>query len=429
MLPLVFNLVRSLLILRQLKATIPADAKQFFHFVIDPVGGTVAYTCSDFSVNALSTISNQWSSKIDASQGQFNPQLVSLPKATGLTSSWMSFLSVKPTLILSSKPPYPRRCVVDFSMYSTIIPLLCRWSDFVFIALAMGVEPTDTRLLQLRNWKNLKSHETEADMTLLDKSGRSLLTINLETTPATVQFCSLQVRLSLRRALAWDLVMAFPHSHGVEIIPLVQPAITSSGIGRDFPDTPNALGLAVTWTLYAEHIRHLSQLDDQETLPSLQSWLKIRLDAVQSLRNMSKLNSFLQDIFPNNGTLVDQIGKMLAEQERDAEKSNSPFTPTALDIWPNLVKNDVFLRLQQQFHPSPKCRIPRDIDLENLESLEAVLARVLILTSCMRGQKKLDWHQTPLATGEMAVEVPENPLATLNANGSDSNPLPSFSFN
>lgn len=329
---------------------------------------------------------------------------------------------------------YPQRFVVDSSFKTQFTGLKCDWPSFVYLALALGVSAYDNGLLQIR--RRCDTHfDSIKEVTLYSITDQDLIEVSF-TQGTPVGKLKRKSKFSLRRALAWDLVMAVPSAQGVmELVPLIPPTSfsendesksccvapgCSSSSQREMRYTKNRLEAALTWVLYVEQTLRLAGAMEPHLLPIPQDVLEIRMNTAVELRTLEHLNSRLAKIFPSDTVLTKRLTEILqpSQESRAFPPPNNQHQRSVdndfeLDIWPALRDNTTFQALRRNFDPSPHVRTNADVDLNDTSSDISLLARIIIVTSTARKWKKREWITDAGIDGRVRPVMPANPMVAL----------------
>lgn len=311
-LPLLYNAATCLFIRSRLLGSLPATARKFFHLHPNPVDGTI--TCSfrspQFELHGLLDRVKRCHAPIDL-------QILPHAEPLGLGASWMRLI-----LAASLEPQRKRavqRILVNSSLDVDPTVMNCDWKSFLFLAMALGVDPSDPVLHDLgRGADSINEHSVQS-FTLRSEAGIKLIETRWHKVEPYLELTALCSSWSIRRALAHSLHMIIQRETKREIlhfvaatnktcqVPTVQVCDCAEKIfdSVDFSVVHN-LHFALTWTLYFEELHHQVQ---RETIFIPQSLLLFQFEITQELRQIptDTLESRMATIVPANAKVVPDI--------------------------------------------------------------------------------------------------------------------------
>ena len=339
-----------------------------------------------------------------------------------------------------------KRFGVDSDLRVQSVGVECDWRTFVRLVLALGVDPYNGGLLDLK--RNMSAPFKE--FFLKSSGGFPVMSVRKRENRVVASFTSRRVKFSLKTGLAWESGMVVVQDRHIHVMshegPLQMPWATQTfHLHSDkgaWPET--AMEKALIWVLYAEVLYHESSqhppqplfpnneenatwfMDDASeahVLPVTQQILKTREDAIEELRLMPHLEASLNEIFFADGPLVSSILAALRQQwDAPIMVKNVRYTrPYAanpsgyLDIWDQIQGNDTFIALKDKYNPVPDFRVRSDADLTQLNTPMAVLARVMIALSSIQKWPRKEWSVQGDEPNELTLEIPKDPMDELLA--------------
>ncbi|OCL12734.1 hypothetical protein AOQ84DRAFT_227156 [Glonium stellatum] len=388
--PLIWNMFASLLIWNRLRSSLCKNAKPLFDFRIDPVAGIVA--TSFYGATLTVSDLNEGLPHLD-----LHTQTVACPENYLLGATWMSLLDLR-LPIKSRDRRYAQRFLVDTTMKTDFFGLKLDWASFVYLALALGVSADDPGFCDI---KRSLSHDVypAKRVTLCSVHGEVIGVTFAEGVPVA-ELLGRELKFSLQRALAWDLVMVTAENQGQSrLVPLMGPggSLLSGNSTEEFslglfnnPQREAAFALkpveaALIWSLYVEETLHSSNSPPGEILPVAQDVLKVRQDAILELRRLQNLEQRLESVFPLNWELREKLASILGPVPQHTEDM---YLDT---MWPLLQNNATFQDIRDNFSPSLQYRVRNDADLNDLSTPMALLARIFLATSVVQKWKQEDW--------------------------------------
>jgi hypothetical protein len=326
-----------------------------------------------------------------------------------------------------------QRLVVDSALHFESCGVRCDWESFVFLALGLGVDPYRGGLQGLLT-------TVEDTQTIRDSKDNPVMILRRVDGGSWTAQLGCNLSFSARRAMAVAYVMILPTNGKIGFIPLGQyspPAVAPSADQCAVPtmlsiyeaisraETPgNHLSSALTWMFYLESVFYGET--QQELLPVPQFVLQAREKATAELE-IVPLADTLHGIFRNK-PLEDKIidALELAKRElpsytierRQRRKVLAPENcPTYVDIHDAVTQNPLYQQLRVQFYPSPAVSRGQIIDLGDLKSQAAVLARVILGISIVQVWQREEWKTLNLPDGSFAPRLSRSPLKEILNNG------------
>jgi hypothetical protein len=327
-----------------------------------------------------------------------------------------------------------QRLVVDSALHFESFGARCDWESFVFLALGLGVDPYHGGLQGLLT-------TAEDTQTIRDSEDNPVMILRRVDGGSWTAQLGCNLSFSARRAMAVAYVMILPTNDKIGFIPLGQysaPAVAPSADQCAVPtmssiyeaisraETPeNHLSSALTWMFYLESVFYGET--QQELLPVPQSVLQAREKAVAELGKIVALADTLNGIFRNK-PLEDKIidALELAKRElpsytierRPRRRALVPENcPTYVDIHDAVTQNPLYQQLRNQFYPPPAALRGQNIDLGDLKSQAAVLARVILGISIVQVWQREEWKTLSLPDGSFAPRLNRSPLKEILNDG------------
>lgn len=311
-LPLLYNAVTCLFIRSRLLSSLPATAGTFFHLHPNPVDGTV--TCSfrspQFELHGLLD-------KVKRCDAPINLQILPRAEPLGLGASWMRLILA--TGLVPQRKREVQRIVVNSSLEVDPMVMNCDWKSFLFLAIGLGVDPSDPVLHDLGRGADAINEHTVQSFALRSEAGARLIEIRWHKAGPRLELTAQCSSWSIRRALAHSLHMIIQRGDKREILhfiaainktsqaPTVQICDCQDKIFNavDFSIVHN-LHFALTWTLYFEELYHQIQ---REMIFIPQTLLLFQFEITQELRQIptDTLESRVGTLFPGNAKVVADI--------------------------------------------------------------------------------------------------------------------------
>ena len=221
--------------------------------------------------------------------------------------------------------------VVDSSLDVDTIAVECSWRTVVFLALGLGVSPSDASLHSLGGDKTAVNEQSLQSAALHSENGQRLIELRWHEGSPSLELTEQCSTWSIRCSLAHFLHMVVNANGRQEVLHLV-PKITGvdqSSTAR-ICDCKNVVSdpvrfsilkdihFALTWTLYYEQILHQVP---SEKIPIPQSLLLTQFEIVEELRQMplETLQSYASRVFPNNTALATKLISALASTWNSSE--------------------------------------------------------------------------------------------------------------
>jgi hypothetical protein len=411
---MIFNSIRCWLIWRRLKSSLPPHGKRFVEFVPDPVGGTVGFSYRPATLDLLRVASI-------AEASMLLP--MKLPRLAadegGLQASWMRLLGqhLEPAFIIATRS---QRTIVDFSFRTEPLPLKIDWQSFCYLALGLGISIHETGFSSMRDSTSHELWYLQKPIRLLDGFGKPVILVRSEENSFVATIVGDPSVFSLRRAFAQELVMLISHDGKLESIPLLATGKIAHN-PFEFFDHSDRLAIAMRWTMYAETVNEYQR----EIIPATQFWLKLQQDCVLDLRRMPDLRERLVDrVFKGQTQLALQVLRSLdqwyghiieAEKLLENPAQILQRTPLIADLWSKLNKSgEVFRLLWSQFQPLASATAVKTVDLMDLSTDAAVLARIIIANSVLSLTPRAGWStQVNPRLGTTELLIPPNPIEKL----------------
>ena len=366
--PLLWNTVKSFIIRYRLLSSLPKQRRKEYSLIMDPAAGSVSVGVDTSKLH----FEILWRS---ISPLVRNARWVSQCQNDLLGESWMGLDGIFPWYYGSR-----RRFVVDSDLRVEPIGMECDWNAFVHLSLALGVDPYDGGLLDLR--RNMST--SFRDFVLKSVSGFPVMNVQKRENRVTA---SIIIRgaggaaLSIRTGLAWECGMIVIQASDVHV--MMDREIQRDGtMPLEFGwatyhqhfGKQNSHGQetekALIWVLYAESLYHessryppqpliprkeLSFEDPREfnVLRVTQQMLRIREDVVEELRLMADLENSLMEIFPTKRPLVESILATLHQEWStsdvlfDNKRSARPYTDSGKRSF--IVPEDPMIELLSEF--------------------------------------------------------------------------------
>ena len=411
--PLLWNMAKTFVIHNRLSASLPHKAREYFSLTMDPAAGTVSVSVRIFEFSSKDLVRS-----ITSLQPYCGYIKYEVPRLRGY--SWMLLLDcgVYPTTLESREP---QRFLVYSDLQTQDVGCSCGWATFVRLALALGVDPYEGGLADMR-----RGYPYTFDRDLKTSSGETVMLASKNEKGIIAKIREGCSSVSPIKSMAWISVMVVVDGSIVNLIPLKlrfaeKDPLTGKNI-RYHPaeDATRAnrreleLELALIWIMYAESIYHTHDEQGREiignegVLPVNQDILKTQEEVLERLRTTDSLETRLAEMLPAYPGLVDQIIAALRYhwQNPDLEvigdlrkgrgflpgqRSNMEDPHGYVDIWRPLQDNDTFNALRDNFNPLPSLRSRADADLADLTSPMALLARVIIAVSSVRKWPRQVW--------------------------------------
>ena len=408
-------MIKTLTIYIRLLKSLPRDVRNDFSLIMDPAAGTVAVSSCYYGLSFEGLTHTIAVARPYGVPFQYD-------EPTLLAQSWMELLKAnfRPRVV---KDMEPHRFLVSSDYRIKHVGLACQWAIFVHLALALGVDPYRSELLDLyRGMPNpaLKHLKSSAGKTII-----SVTTNDASLIGALQNTCSF---FSLARSLAWVSTMVIYEGTTLHLVPLRRRfgsyqdsyerkdlQYHSAEEDRHARDSGRETIVAFVWVLYAESAYH--SLDSQDRaalgneglLPVNQRLLKTREDVIKELETVTSLEALLRPLFPETDQeLVTNILEALRHEWQtpdvvitESTREGRPFMkgqlsgaedpPGYIDIWTKIQQNETFIALKDNYNPNPTLRTRTDADLISLTSPMGLLARVIIAVSVIQKWPRRDW--------------------------------------
>ncbi|KAK4445581.1 hypothetical protein QBC34DRAFT_472104 [Podospora aff. communis PSN243] len=320
------------------------------------------------------------------------------------------------------------------------------WPTFIYLALALGVDPYDEGLGALS--RTLAGSAEDRSWTLKDSKGQSKLRASKPDSAGvvTVTFIPGDHSLFWRRAFASELVMLLEDvgggGGGMTCVPLMAPGhfspsdmtdIVSGGFTANVtgPDgekrrieasqmrecnpsaNPMTLERALIWTIYAEQVYQEEDLSTHthEILPATQAMLNFRLKLLDELDEY--LEHGAKMLPPEFSAVKDDVVSALGRRQTNRYRIYSGSHKRAMMadvrfgeepkgyINPSTKlegKIELYGELKAAYNPLPRLRQEGGLEIDSIESPAGLLARIMVATSsqqfsacvCMREDDALD---------------------------------------
>ena len=233
--------------------------------------------------------------------------------------------------LVSQRKKQFQRIIVDSSLDVDPVAINCSWKSFVYLALGLGVNPTDPTLHGLGQGKDAVNEQNLHSTALHSETGQRLIEIRWHEGVPYLELTEQCSSWSVRRSLAQFLHMITICDGRREILHFV-PVINGT------PKTPNSqicdckdivldpvkfstlrnIHHAITWTLYFEEILHHIPCEE---IPIPQSLLLLQFEITEELHRTpaETLQSRISTIFPGHTTLVANIMSALTSTWNSSE--------------------------------------------------------------------------------------------------------------
>ena len=141
--PLLWNMIKVLIIKSRLSSSLPNKAHEYFSLSMDAVAGTVSVSVGYFGLEfegLTKSISpaHPCGDHVDYKFPQY------------LNESWMALFKcgICPRILECAEP---QRFLFYSDLRTARVGLQSQWNTFVYLALALGVDPYEKEFLELRN--------------------------------------------------------------------------------------------------------------------------------------------------------------------------------------------------------------------------------------------------------------------------------------
>ena len=403
----------------------PKDTRKHYSFIMDLAAGTVTVGVDAPQLELGDILrSSLWRSN---ESFPFGRGFLYNRGKDMMIEPWMGFESVG---IHPSYTGTRKRFTVGYDLRVESVNLACSWQVLVILSLALGVDPYRGGLLDLKR----KLSTNFGEIILKSSDRRSIINVRKLEDRVLAHVVKPSSKYSVCLGMAWDCTMVEAHGTDVHVIPLDMPRFQRllndpeirhvHGTHRlhlefDKNPWPTEMARALVWVIYAETYYHESAFLFDRVLPVTQEILKIREDILEELKLVHNLEASLNEVFLSDDSLVHSIlaalGHEWATQVEDKRKSR-PYTedpPGYVDIWNKLLDNNTFKALKDNFHPVPSLRTRSDVDLAQLTTPMAVLARVIIAVSSIQKWPREEWSVEIDENGKASFTVPVDPMDEL----------------
>lgn len=323
-LPILYNAVQCLLVRYRLLRSLPPAARTFFKLHANPVGGTVLCSFKEPKFEFEDVLVN-----LTRGRAQINIQSLPHVDRQGLGNSWMRLIQA--VGLEPQRKKQFQRTIVDSSLDVDPVAISCSWKSLVYLALGLGVTPTDPTLHGLGQGKDAVNEQNLHSTALHSEKGQRLIEVQWHEGVPYLELTEQCSSWSIRRSLAQFLHMITMCDGRREILHFV-PVINGT------PKTPNSqicdckdialdpvkfstlrkIHYAITWTLYFEETLH--QIPYEE-MPIPQSLLLLQFEIIEELHQTpaETLHSRISTIFPSHATLVANIMSALTSTWNSSE--------------------------------------------------------------------------------------------------------------
>ena len=236
--------------------------------------------------------------------------------------------------LTSQRKRQAQRMVVDSSLDVDTIAVECNWRTVVFLALGLGVSPTDASLHSLGSDKKAINEQSLQSTALHSENGRRLIEIRWHEGGPSLELTEQCSTWSIRRSLAHFLHMVVKGNGRQEVLHFVpitaragQASTTRICDCKNIVSDPvkfstlKNIHYALTWTLYFEELKHQTPSDE---IPIPQSLLLMQFEVMEDLRQMpiETLHSCALRVFPNDATLATNVISALASAWNSSKHQN-----------------------------------------------------------------------------------------------------------
>lgn len=341
--------------------------------------------------------------------------------------SWMGLLETD--IFPSSVYGCAHRTIVDSTLRFEVTQMRCDWETFVFLALGLGI---DVRCGGLQQLLDGDSHQKE----LQGDTGQPLVDLYNSGSSSWVAQLKSGLLFSWRRAFAVACVILTVYEHRLCFIALAdlagdsqpeQEAYTKSRSTENVRQSLEAVEassdlvtLATTWTLYLESIYYTTR--EHHHVPQ---WVHYARDiALHELQSVQELPNILESLFVNNTDLIQKIKSALQyEWSKPAEfvdgkrsgwcHRETADCPGYVDIRRSLSENPHYEELLKKIDWHPWHRAESVIDVSDLSSPHAILARVILCVSIIQCAAREEMFTILRSDGTYETRPSRDPLLSL----------------